>query len=337
MIDPFTPNAFNRVELAHAAAKIPTPNTLMEQLGLFPVRGITTRTVALEELIKTRGLLPSLADGAPPTEMTGAKRSLRSVGTYLFSAHDTIKPEDVQGVRAMGTEDATVSLAAATLDKQTDMIQRLYETLEWLRVCALKGIIIDTDATTTLLNLFTLFGVTQRTTSFALNNAATEVAGLCMDELDYLDANLKGATMTGMPTALCSPAFFKAFVTHALVKDAFKYYQANGQNLASDYRGGFVFGGIVWRSVAGTFSNTGGTSTAVITAKEAYLYPPLAGRERETLVAPASFTDTVNAPGQLLNFKQERKKYDQGWDLLLESRPLAINYRPELTVKLTTP
>jgi hypothetical protein len=336
MDDVFTPDGFTRVELAQFVKKIPTPYQLLDSLGLFPTRGVTTKTVAVEDLIETRGLLPSLAVGAPPTENSSDKRSLRSVATFHFALHDAIRPQDVQNVRAAGQDAALESLGAATMAKQEKMIGRLYETLEWLRMGALQGVILDGDGSTELLNLFTLFGATQRTTSFALNNSATDVLGLCLDEKDYLEANLQGAIMTGMPMALCSPTFFKSFVTHTLVKQAFQYYQANGQNLASDYRGGFVFGDIVWRSYAGSFTNTEGTSSALIAAKSAYLFPQGAGIGK-TLVSPADFIDTVNSPGVLINFKQELMKYNKGYDLLLESNPLPICYRPELVVKLTTP
>ena len=50
-------------------------------------------------------------------------------------------------------------------------------TLEFLRIGALKGIILDADGSTVIFNLFTEFGVVQQTVDMNLDAGTTNVLG----------------------------------------------------------------------------------------------------------------------------------------------------------------
>ena len=143
-------------------------------------------------------------------------------------------------------------------------------TLEYLRMGALKGVILDADGST-LYDLYSEFGITAKTVSFALGTATTEVLLKVLEVKRHIEDNLKGEFMTGI-MCLCSQGFFDAFTTHAKVKEAYMYFQRN-QQLGNDYRTGFTFGGITFEEYRGQATDAAGNVRKFIADDEAHFFP----------------------------------------------------------------
>jgi hypothetical protein len=334
MLNPFSGSAYSVAALTAAINRLPNNFGLLNQMGLFPDRGVTQRTILVEENNGVLNLLATKPVGSPGSVGTIGKRKMRSFVVPHIPHDDTVMPDEVEGVRAFGSETEVETIAGKMAEKLAVMRSKHDITREHLRMGALKGIILDADGST-LYNLYTEFGITQKVIDMNLDSSGTDVLSDCMDIHDHIELNLKGSIMTGMPLALCSPSFFRAFVGHANVKAAFQYYQVNGQNLATDYRGGFVYGNIIWRQYIGSATDKDGNVRKFIADDQAHVIPMGTVGVFETINAPADFNETVNTVGMPYYAKQQERDFGRGWDIHTQSNPLPICYRPEVLVKLT--
>jgi hypothetical protein len=332
MINPFDTDAFNMTALTAAINKIPNNYGRLEQLGLMPPEGVRMRTILIEESSGVLNLLPTMPVGAPSTLGIQAKRKVRSFVIPHIPHDDTVLPEEVQGIRAFGSETETDALANLLAQKLQNMRNKHAITLEYLRMGALKGVILDADGST-LYNLYGEFGITPRTVSFALGSATTEVLLKVLEVKRHIEDNLRGEFMTGI-YCLCSQGFYDALTTHPKVKEAFMYFQRT-QQLGNDYRAGFTFGGITFEEYRGQATDAAGTVRKFIADDEAHFFPLGTATTFRTFFAPADFNETANTLGLPLYAKQEPRKFGRGTDLHTQSNPLPICMRPEVLVKGT--
>ncbi len=332
ILNPFSSDAFDMAALTAAINKIPNTYGRLEQLNLMTPQGVRTRTIIIEEMSGVLNLLPTQPVGAPGTVGTVGKRKVRSFVIPHIPHDDAVLPEEVQGIRAFGSETEMDALASLLAQKMQNMRNKHAITLEYLRMGALKGVILDADGST-LYDLYTEFGIAAKTVGFALDNAATEVLLKVLEVKRHIEDNLKGEFMTGI-MCLCSQGFFDAFTTHAKVKEAYMYYQRN-QQLGNDYRTGFTFGGITFEEYRGQATDAAGTVRKFIADNEAHFFPIGTANTFRTYFAPADFNETANTLGLPLYAKQEPRKFGRGTDLHTQSNPLPICLRPEVLVKGT--
>lgn len=331
-MNPFANDAFNMAALTAAINKIPNTYGRLEQLNLMPATGVRTRTILIEEMSGVLNLLPTMPVGAPGTQGTQGKRKVRSFVIPHIPHDDAVLPEEVQGLRAFGSETEMEALAALLAQKLQNMRNKHAITLEYLRMGALKGVILDADGSV-LYNLYDEFSITPKTVSFALGTAGTEVLLKVLEVKRHIEDNLKGEFMTGIH-CLCSAGFYDALTTHSKVKEAFMYFQRN-QQLGNDYRIGFTFGGITFEEYRGQATDAAGNIRKFIEDDEAHFIPLGTANTFRTHFAPADFNETANTLGLPLYAKQEARKFGRGTDLHTQSNPLPICLRPEVLVKGT--
>jgi hypothetical protein len=333
MQNPFSNPAFSMASLTAAINLIPNRYGRLESLGLFPIKPVRTRQVVVEEMHGVLNLLPTLPPGSPGTVGKRGKRAMRAFIVPHIPHDDVVLPEEVQGIRSFGSETETESVAGVLARHLETMRNKHAITLEHLRMGALKGEILDADGST-LVDLYTEFGITAKTVSFVLGTATTNVKGKCVEVLRHIEDNLMGEYMSGVHV-LCSPEFFDALTSHAKVEDAYKYWQ-QGAVLINDMRRGFTFGGLTFEEYRGQASTADGTVRRFIAAGEAHAFPLGTLDTFASYVAPADFNETVNTLGLPLYAKQEPRKFDRGTDLHTQSNPLPMCHRPGVLVKLTS-
>ena len=332
MQNPFQNPGFSMASLTAAINLIPNRYGRLEALNLFPAKPVRTRSVVVEERNGTLSLLPTLPVGSPSTVNARDKRKLHSFVIPHVPLDDVVLPEEVQGVRAFGSETEMESVAAVMAQHLDSMRNKHAITLEHLRMGALKGVILDADGSE-LHNLYTVFGITPAVVNVQLTTEATNVRGKCTDVIAHIEENLRGEFMTGV-RCLCSPAFFEKLTAHSKVEKAYENY-SQGAMLRDDVRSGFAFGGIVFEEYRGQATNLDGEVQRFIAPGEAHAFPLGTIDTFGTYFAPADFNETVNTLGQLLYAKQEPRKFDRGTDLHTQSNPLPMCHRPGVLVKLT--
>ncbi|MBP9904507.1 MAG: major capsid protein [Rhodoferax sp.] len=332
MNNPFNNPAFSMYSLTAAINIIPNRFGRIEALRIFPDKPVRTRQVMVEEQNGVLNLLPTMPVGAPGTVGTRAKRSLRSFVVPHIPHDDVVLPEEVQGIRAFGSETEMETIASVMARHLQTMRNKHAITLENLRMGALKGVILDADGSV-IYNLFDEFGITPAVINFDLANASANIKRACANVLRHFEDNLKGEFMTAVH-CLCSPEFFDALTEHPKVKDAFAYSQQRAV-LIDDMRAGFTFGGVTFEEYRGQATDMNGVTRRFIAAGEAHAFPLGTVDTFSTYYAPADFNETANTLGQALYAKQEPRKFERGTDLHTQSNPLPMCHRPGVLVKLT--
>jgi hypothetical protein len=333
MNNPFDTPAFNMTALTAAINILPNTYGRLEQMGLMPARPVRFRQIAIEEKNGVLNLLPTMPVGAPGTVGERGKRKFRSFAVPHIPHDDVVLPEEVQGIRAFGSENETEALANVITDHLQSMRNKHSITLEHLRMGALKGVILDADGSI-LYDLYAEFGITAKTVDFALGTAGTNVKAKCMEVLRHVEDNLRGEFMTRVH-ALVSPEFFDALTSHVKVEKAYERWM-EGAALRDDVRSGFTFGGITFEEYRGQATDPDGNVRRFIAANEGHAFPLGTVETFASYFAPADFNETANTLGQPLYAKQEPRKFERGTDLHTQSNPLPMCHRPGVLVKLTT-
>ncbi|MEI7635892.1 MAG: major capsid protein [Syntrophus sp. (in: bacteria)] len=341
ILNPFeADDAFNMVSLTQSINILPNKYGRVGQLGIFPDKGVRTRTIVVEEQNGVLNLLPTAPVGAPGVQNKLGKRIVRSFTIPHIPLDDAILPQEYEGIRAFGSENEMASLASIMNDHLQAARNKFDITLEHLRMGALKGIILDADGST-LYNLYTEFGISAKTVYFTLGTTTTSVAAKCREVIRHIEDNLKGEVYTGV-RCLCHENFFDALINHAEVT---KYYLNHVAALAlvgGDPRKGFTFAGITFEEYRGTATDKDGNTRAFIDSTaspvmgEGHCYPEGTSQSFNTIYAPGDFIETVNTIGIPLYAKQETGKFGRRVDLHIQSNPLPICYRPALLVKVAS-
>jgi hypothetical protein len=319
MNNPFLNPGFSMASLTAAINIIPNRYGRLEALNLFPAKPVRTRQIIVEEYAGRLNLLPTKPPGSPGTVGERGKRKLRSFVIPHIPHDDVVLPEEVQGIRAFGSETEMEAISGVLARHLETMRNKHAITLEHLRMGALKGEILDADGSV-ISNLFNEFQITPQSVNFDLANANSEVKGHCYDLLTKIEDALQGEFMTGVHV-LCSPEFFRALTTH------------------NDVRSGLTYAGVTfeeYRGQAAYLQANGDLGTRrFIAAGEAHAFPLGTVDTFGTYFAPADFNETVNTLGQSLYAKQAPRQFDRGTDLHTQSNPLPMCHRPGVLIKLT--
>lgn len=334
MFNPFTDPAFNTASLTAAINLLPNNYGRIREMNLMPGKGITTRTVLVEEKNGVLTLLPTLPVGSPGTAGSSGKRKVRSFAVPHIPHDDVILPSELQGIRRFGSESEVLGLSDVVNDKLQAMRNKHAITLEHLRTGALKGIILDADGST-LFNLYTEFGIVQKTVDFVLGTAGTNIKAKCLEVKRHIEANLLGEMMNGV-RALVDKDFYDKLTGHAKVEAAFAGYQAAQDRLGGDMRKGFTFGGITFEEYEGTANDADGNARKFIAAGEGHAFPEGTMDTFGTSYAPADMLEAVNTVGLEVYAKMEPRKFNRGADIHTQSNPLPLCRRPAVLVKLYT-
>ena len=313
--NPFESDAFSMTSLTESINILPNNYGRLEAMNLFPQKSVRTRNIAVEEMNGVLNLLPTQIPGGNATVGTRGKRKMRSFMIPHIPHDDVVLPEEVQGIRAFGSETELQAMANVITDHG-----------------ALKGNILDADGST-LYNLYDEFEITPKTVNFALSTTGTDVKKKCLEVVRHIEDNLCGEFMTGVH-CLVSPEFFDALTSHSKVKEAYERWQ-EGAALRDDMRSGFTFGGITFEEYRGQATDPDGNVRRFIASGEGHCFPIGTSQTFVTYFAPADFNETVNTLGLPIYAKQEPRKFDRGTDLHTQSNPLPLCLRPAVLVKIT--
>ncbi|MFH2098514.1 MAG: major capsid protein [Pseudomonadota bacterium] len=332
MVNPFTADSFSMMSLSQSMEVLPNQYDRLERMNLFTDKPVRTRDIAVESRNGVLCLLPSQPVGAPGTKGSHAKRVVRSFQVPHIPHDDVIVPSEFQGLRAHGSETELAALEELVSQKLRAMKNKHDQTLEWLRMGALKGIIVDGDGSTVLYNLFTEFGISPKTVDFVLGTGTTDVKGKVREVVLHIEDNAKGDTFRGI-NCDCSPEFFDAFTNHAEVKEVVLTHSEASSRYGEDNRHDFRFGGVSFTEYRGTADDAEGNSHKFITAKDAHFYPVGGLDTFHTSFAPGNFIETANTLGQRLYAKLVPRSKGDGIDLFTESNPLPMCARPGMLVR----
>lgn len=338
MLDIFRSNpAFNVVNLTIAINKQKFVPGRLGQLGLFgPGRGITTTTVVVEEENGQFKLLSPSPRGAPGETIGKNKRKLRPLSVPHFEVNDGVFAEEVQGVRAFGSETALETVMGKVAERNRDVILPSFSaTEEYQRIGAVKGIITYADGST--VSLFDAFEVAQPDEiDFDLDNANPTpgiLRQMCAGVTRSMGEALEVTPFSGIH-AFCGDAFFDDLIKHPEVRATYLNQQAAGE-LRQGYVsadglswGSFEFGGIRWENYRGQVG-----STKFVDTDKVHFVPLGAPGFFDTVYAPADYIETVNTVGKRLYAKQYEMQNGKGVHYDVQMNPLSYCTRPNALLR----
>lgn len=321
-------DGFTLAEMTAAINELPHLPMQLGNSGLFSYSGISKLSVFVEKQGNTLALVANQPRGAAGSAIGRRTGNLRSFVVTHLPLNDRILADEVQGVRAFGTEDQATPLEQKRLEVMQLGMQRLDYTLEHMRVGALKGVVVDADGTTVLHDFFAEFGVSQNTLDFELDQATTDVRLKCDTALNSIQDELGGSPYTGM-VAFCGRTFWQSLIGHKSVKETY-LNQSQAAQLRGSTAESLDFGGVVWQKYRGAANGS-----QMIGANDAYIVPQgvpglLIGR-----FGPADYMETVNTVGLPIYAKGIPMRNGKGWDIEMQSNPIHILTRPRAVLKAT--
>lgn len=295
VLDVFNQDAFGFISLTDAINKMPFAPSRASTVVDWNEQGVPTLTVEFEQIENVLTLVNPSPRGGPGAERAKPKRNADTIKIPHYELNGAVNADEVQGVRMFGQGNQVQTVQAKVAEVQAVQAGDLDATLEFQRIGALSGIVLNGDLTT-YVNLFTKFNVTPQTeVDFNLDSTADDGALLttCTAVVRGMSRALGNAPFSGVG-AFCSDTFWDALLANT---ERRKTYQA--QN-AAQLRDGSAFGTYSYGGI--TFENyRGGVGaeevTAFIPTNKCYLFPIGAARLFRTVFAPADYWETVNSIG----------------------------------------
>lgn len=334
MLDVFNSDLFSVVSLTDAINKPVFQPGRIGSMGLFSERSVSTTTIVMEEKAGQITLVSPSPRGSAGQTLGKNKATGRPFIVPHFQLDDAIYADEVQGVRAWGTESELETVQGKVAERLMIHRSSMEVTLEYARVGAVIGLITYADGTT--LDLFSSFGVSQDAEiDFDLDNATPAAGALrkkCAGVIRQLSGNLDGLPFFGVQ-ALVGDAFYDDLLAHVEVRNTFlnnpsaaelrQSYVVNGQSYGS-----FDFGGITFENYRGA---VGGTT--FINTDKAHLFPKGVPNLFRTYFAPADYIETVNTNGKMLYAKQWQMDNGKGVNLEIQMNQLSLCTRPKALIK----
>jgi hypothetical protein len=305
--------------------------TMIAKMGIFSEKGVATLSALVEEIDEAISLLGPKPRGAPGHVVVADKRKLHSLTIPHIPQRAAIMADSVQGVRMFGTENNTQTIESERDARLMKMRKQIDQAIEYHRLLALKGSYMDVNGDTQ--SAYTLLGGSRDSVDFLLGTSTTKLDQKCLDVIGNVEDGLGGSSYTKIH-AICSLSFWSKLISHAVVKDTYKF--VNGLSAAAKpdqndpLTGSFEFGEIVWHRYRGN-------SSVAVDDGKAYAFPVGVGDEiYMSRFAPAPYNETVNTIGLPYYSKAKEMDFGVGIDLQAQSNPLNICLRPTALVEVTT-
>lgn len=298
-MDIFNGDAFSTIEITGALNRVPHKPGFIGGLGIFDPRPIRTLSAAIESKEGTLSLVQTTPRGSPLPQASKIKRNIRNFNTVRVAKADHLRADEVQGIRAFGTESELQQVQAEVLSRSIALRDDIDLTHENMMLGALQGIVKDADGTD-IINWYTEFGIAVPTEiDFDLDNAnpaSGAVKKKANQVIRQMQVAAKGSFIPGTEIiGLCGDNFYDDLTTHKEVVQTF-LNQSAANSLREGYANtfdSFRYGGITWVNYRGTDD---GTTVGVGTDKVKFF--PRGGRNLfQKVMSPGESFDWVNTPG----------------------------------------
>lgn len=311
--------------------KLPANPSIIRALGIFKPEYQTTTSVAVEVKAGVLSLVSAKPRGTPGDPVATTDRGTRHSFEMLhLPKNEIVRADDVQNVRAFGTDNKAQTVAEKVNDKLADMKSDIEYTREHLMLGALSGKILDADGTP-LVDIYDRFGLTRKKINWNLSGATSNVGVMIDDAVRELSKKRGGEPVNGW-IVLCSPEFMQAVVYHKTVTALYERYQDG-----AIYRGDSTSVGFEHKKLKFIDYDHVFESGLQIAAGEAIILPAGTKNVFKEYFAPADTGAAVNSKAMAYYASREKLGHDKGWSLEAQSNPLPLMLRPELvaTLKMT--
>ncbi|MBB5515773.1 hypothetical protein FHS89_001793 [Rubricella aquisinus] len=325
---------FSVIALTAALNDQPFVPGQLGELGIFEEDGVNVTTVDIEEENGVLDLIEPTERGAPGVTVGDGKRTKIPFNLDHFEINDSVNADEVQGVRAFGSEDELEPLQARVDAKLAQHARAIDNTLEHARIGAIKGLVISKSGRV-LHNLYDRFDIAVPA-PVNLGIGAGDVANLgevldgvthsVEDDLDMDYDHLH--VLTGR-------SFHSKMWMQKVVRETFL-----NTNAAEVLRRGvpriFEFGDMVFeRYRTGRRAKAANGASAYIADDEARLFPVGVPGMYLTRFGPADYEETVNTIGLPRYARQYPMANGKGRHLDSQSNWINLATRPAALRRLT--
>lgn len=313
-MDAFRQDAFATVSLTAAVDKMQfTPKLLGGIPGLFKPMPVRTTAVWIEERSNAPALILTQPRSAPPKVRGAELRAARSFTTKAIGEGARIMADELQGIRAFGSETEMKQLMTEVARRQYLIREDIEITKENWRLSCVQGKLYDADGST-IYDWNAEFSQSQASeVNWDLQNSSPAsgiIRQLCNQTIRHVRRQLKGVGGDNVRVAaVCGDGFYDALTAHVEVRQTFLNWTAAADLRKANAWDVFNFGGIDWINYRSTDdadpnpavgSNIGSvtnpTPAVGVPYTRAKFFPLDAGIFYEAY-APAPRFEFVNTPG----------------------------------------
>lgn len=314
-------------------------------LGLFSESGTSQTAIIFDKLQHEITLLPQVNRGAGSSTY-GKDRDVETFALALpyFKHSEFLTNEDVQGWRQPGMPHSEEALASARAKKIEDMRLAADQTREYMLINAIKGVTKSPDGKT-VANMFTEFGVVQKSIDFDLGTSGTDVDSKIAELKRYIQKNAKtGGAITGLDVMVDS-SFFDKLISHPNIRESYIYYQNAGrQNLRDDLSRYFAWGvsdvfehrGVRFWTYDATFNLPNGTTENALETDTGFSIVRGVRDLYRGFNGPSAKLSGANVVGRPMFLHSYADPKDEFEEFQLEMAPLFFMSKPLLSVKVTS-
>jgi hypothetical protein len=335
MLDVFKSDVYGVTSLTAAVNKLPFVPSRLGQLGLFKKKGVITTSVVVEEQRGKLFIVPTAARGTTPNVFGGKKRQARAFIAPHIPLIGAVYADDVQNVREFGSETAEQTVASLVNDKLSDMRQAIETTIEWHRVCALNGILLDADGSTVIYNWFTEFGITPPSVVINWTTNGLHAVAFAANTIRRTIEDALGMDTYRNIRCIVGSTLFDQITSSQEVNHAY-YRQLDSSFLRESHvRGEFDYKGITWEEYRGKIGQSINGDGSFFATNNAIAFPEGTSDIFIESYSPANFMETVNTMGKPLYAKQQLMDWDLGVEIQVQSNPLVMCTRPGVLCSVT--
>lgn len=327
----FKQDPFSAISLTEAVRRSKTVPGLIGNLGLFTPKPVRTRTIAVEQKGMTLNIVQTSEPGAPRTYRANDKRSITDLRVRRIEEASVITAEQLQGIRAFGSETELKSLQREIAERQQNCIDDLSATVERLRLSCINGILVDADDTV-IYNYHTTFGFVQAAEiDFNWTSRTGCKKFVASNVIRPMVRALGGIAPPGMRIiALCGDDFFDDMLENTEYRATFLNNQNASKLLEDSVFQAVDAWGVTWINYRGTDDN----STVAIAADKARFFPMGVRDLFQEAFAPAPTFPLVNTMGQEWYSRSVPDRDREEWVAIeIESHRLPICTRPEVLLR----
>lgn len=334
-------NGFQLVDWTDEILNLDNQAGLIGGLNLFRTQGISQTAVVFDKSMNDTTLLPQVSRrGRETTKGNDRKVETFSLPLAYFKHSDYITPEDIQGWRMPGTADGEESLARVRVQKLADMRAQVEQSLEYMKLQAIKGITSTPDGVV-LADMFTEFGIAQTTIDFDLGDATTDVNAKISELKRSLQTNLKtGGVIRGI-NVVVDADFFDKLVSHPQIRQAYLYYasqrdinrESTNQFMSWGSVDQFTYKGVTFMTYDHVFKLPDGSTEAAVAANTGHVIPVVNDLFRG-YYGPSNKLGGANNVGREMFAYEFTDPKDEFHEMQVETSPLFFATQPQVLIKL---
>lgn len=333
-MEQFNDPQFSVIALTAALNDQPFVPGQIGEIGIFEEDGVNVTTIEVEEENGVLDLIEPTPRGAPGVTIGDSERNKVPFNMDHFEINDAVYADEVQGVRALGSDDALETIQSRIDSKQARHGRAMDNTLEHYRIGAIKGLIVSKSGRV-LHNLYDRFDIAVPA-AVNLGIGAGDVGNLgelldgvthsVEDDLDTAYDHLH--VMTGR-------TFHTKMWAQKVVRETFLNTD-KAEVLRRGVPSVFEFGDMVFeRYRTGRKAKAANGGATYIADDEARLFPVGVPEMFLTRFGPADYEETVNTIGLPRYARQYAMNNGKGRHLDAQMNVINICTRPAALRRLT--